>query len=93
MTDETLLVNRPFASGRNACAIGNLGFLMNVLAGPGEQRAELIRVDNEINNERHWCQHEHKISHGFPLALTYCRAFFPNESPDCVYNAGIKKIA
>jgi len=43
--------------------------LMQILSGPGEERIELVRVEQKINDERDRSQHEHEISHEGPGVL------------------------
>ena len=38
---------------------------MEVLTGPTEERTELVRKDDEVENESHRGQHEHQVAHGF----------------------------
>ena len=59
MTDARPRVNRPiFAADR----------LVKDSSSPGNKRTELVRIDQEINNESDGCEHEYQVSHGmFPV--------------------------
>ena len=61
MTDEGPRVNRPALAADQ---------LVEKAPRPVHERAELIWIHHEINNERDRCHHEYYVSHGISPALT-----------------------
>ena len=57
-----LEINRSKIAGAVRCGSAAI-FLMQVLSHPGEDRIELIGIDQKINYERDRSQHEYRVSH------------------------------
>ena len=55
-------INRSKNVGAVRCRSAAI-FLVQVLSNPGEERIELVRIDQEINYERDRSQHEYRVSH------------------------------
>src|SRR5262245_24933217 len=76
MTDETPRVNAchrvapSLPSGRAWTDWRGPAGLMQILSGPGEECIELVRIEQEINDEPGRSQHEYGIAHErFPSGI------------------------
>lgn len=80
MADETPRVNRDFSGRHNEIKIGWLLEIMphsavrsvQELPRPHQKCTELVRIDQEIDDERYRGEHEKEVSHEPPCGGRHC---------------------